>query len=458
MAKHPDPVPVYFLLILALLLCAYFVWLCSVAVRLYIYKDALAPEPERFVILPAYLRNRSVHRGHHRHVTAFSVQAPTKSPARELARLSRVPRIRIADLDAGDLPDPEIRAFLVEQQRISRLPAFVQDDCGDGTEFPDIPLAITPVGASQDMLAPSGVRHTPSANYKYMGLKKVDQHDWLVVDDTYKDYHCARDSVLSTKNAECIQVTRDGEDASEELLQEISEYLVSRYPGSFEMKMINRRKHIRNKETKEEWSLVRPFDCHPLELCARLGMEDFNVLVKGDFTQQYYLQASATIFPAGWRMRGLIGKPLSYMKDQDIYQWDAIPDILAMITSTISLARSTLYIQTQPDARPLAALMFIQEPKDFFPGNLSSLLPQHIIIRREHQILRRLPKTGAIVFSTRTELKNLTELDVHGRRDLVNEIRGWDREVATTKGLELWQRTVFGWCEGKREWESEDNS
>jgi hypothetical protein len=95
--------------------------------------------------------------------------------------------------------------------------------------------------------------------------------------------------------------------------------------------------------------------------------------------------------------------------------------------------------------------MFIQEPKDFFSGNLSSLLPQHIIIRREHQIFRRLPKTGAIVFSTRTELKKLTELDVDGRRDLVNEIRGWDREVATRKGLELWQRTVFGWCEGKRE-------
>jgi hypothetical protein len=200
-----------------------------------------------------------------------------------------VPRIRIADLDAGDLPDPEIRAFLVEQQRISRLPAFIQDDCGDGTEFPDIPLAITPVGVSQDMLAASGVGHTPSANYKTMGLKKVDQHDWLVVDDTYKDYHCARDSLLSSKNAECIRVTRDGEDASEELLQEISKFLVSRYPDSFETKIINRRKHIRNEITKEEWSLVRPFDCHPLELCARLGMEDFNVLVKGDFTQQYYL-------------------------------------------------------------------------------------------------------------------------------------------------------------------------
>ena len=33
---------------------------------------------------------------------------------------------------------------------------------------------------------------------------------------------------------------------------------------------------------------------------------------------------------------------------------------------------------------------------------------------------------------------------------LVQEIRGWDREVATRKGLELWQTAVIGYCEGKK--------
>lgn len=122
---HPDPAPIYILFIFAVLLCAYFAWLGSVAVRLYFYKGALAPEPERFVILPAYLRDRSPHRGHQRRVTEFPIPAPPKSPARELARLSRVPRVNIAE-DVEQLPDPEVRAFLAEQQRISRLPAFVQ--------------------------------------------------------------------------------------------------------------------------------------------------------------------------------------------------------------------------------------------------------------------------------------------------------------------------------------------
>ncbi|KAF3039316.1 hypothetical protein E8E12_001549 [Didymella heteroderae] len=453
MAEHayddPDPVPIHTLLIFAVLLCAYFAWLGSVAVRLYFYKGVLAPEPERFVILPAYLRDRSPQHRHQRRVTAFPIPAPPKSPARELARLSRVPSDNIVD-DAEQVPDPEIRAFLAEQQRISRLPAFVQDDCGDGTDFPDIPFAITPVEKKQQILATPSLNRSPSAKYKPVGLKKVGLKDWLIIDKTYKDIHTARDHLLTKKNAECIQVQRDGEDACEELLHEIVSLLVSKYPESFSIKIVNRCKHVRNEITKEEWSLVRPFDCHPLEVCARLAMKDFNILVQGDFTQQYYLQASATLFPSGWRMRSFVGKPLSYMQDQDVYQWDDIPDVLPLTSSVDLLTRSMLYVQTCPDSRPLAHLLFIQEAKDFFPGNLSSLLPQHIIVRREHQSFHRLPKSGAIIFSTRTEVSRLTELDLHGRRKLVDEINGWDRKIATRKGLELWQRAVIGYCEGKR--------
>ncbi|XPS75644.1 hypothetical protein M3J09_007719 [Ascochyta lentis] len=445
----PDPVPIYFLLVLAILLCAYFGWLGSVAVRLYFYKGALGPEPERFVILPAYLRDRSPQHGHHRRVTAFPILAPPKSPARELARLSRAPRVNIADVDANELPDPEIRAFFAEQQRISRLPAFVQDDCGDGSDFPDVPLAITPVEVRQNTLALPDVARGPSTSYKALGLKKLEQHEWLMVDATYKDLHAARDYLLAKKNTECIQVKHDGEAACEELLEEVVRFLVSTYPDNFSIKTVNRRRHVRNEITREEWSLVLPFDCHPLEVCARLAVEDFNILLKGEFTQQYYLQASATLFPSGWHMRNLIGKPLSYAQEQNIYQWDDIPTILPHTSPTTPLSRSTVYIQTHPDTRPLSHLLFIQAPKDFFPGNLSALLPQHILVRREQHSFRRLSSSPAVVFSTRVRVQRLVELDGVERRALVDEVRGWDADVKVSRGVGLWGRVVLGWCEGR---------
>lgn len=86
-----------------------------------------------------------------------------------------------------------------------------------------------------------------------------------------------------------MQIKGDGEDACEELLHEVVKSLVSMCPEAFSIKTVNRRKHVRNEITKKEWPLVRPFDCHPLEVCARLAVEDFNILVKGEFTQQYYL-------------------------------------------------------------------------------------------------------------------------------------------------------------------------
>lgn len=120
-------------------------------------------------------------------------------------------------------------------------------------------------------------------------MKKSDLREWLTIDKTYRDIHTARDYLLTKNNAECIQIKREGEDACEELLQEIVKALIAKYPDSFSIKTVNRRRLVRNEITKEEWSLVRPFDCHPLEVCARLATEDFNILVKGEFTQQYYL-------------------------------------------------------------------------------------------------------------------------------------------------------------------------
>lgn len=77
-------------------------------------------------------------------------------------------------------------------------------------------------------------------------------------------------------------------------------------------------------------------------------------------------------------------------------------------------------------------------------------------MRREHQVFRRLPKTGAVIFSTRTELKKLIELDMQERRNLVKEVRSWDEVVAMRKGLELWQRAVIGYCEGKYSFENDE--
>jgi hypothetical protein len=114
------------------------------------------------------------------------------------------------------------------------------------------------------------------------------------------------------------------------------------------------------------------------------------------------------------------------------------------------MQRHSFFIQVQPDARPLDELLFIQQGKDFFPGDIRHLKPGAIIIRRERQTFRRLESSGAIVFTVKTSVQRLTDVPPGEQREnLVKEIRSWPREIAVYKGRDLWQRVVVGFCLGR---------
>lgn len=114
------------------------------------------------------------------------------------------------------------------------------------------------------------------------------------------------------------------------------------------------------------------------------------------------------------------------------------------------MQRHSFFIQIQPDARPLEDLLFIQEGKDFFPGDIHNLQPGRIIVRRERQTFRRLTQSGAVCFTVKTSVQPLMELPKGEQREnLVREICSWPREIATYKGRDLWERAVYEFCLGR---------
>lgn len=119
------------------------------------------------------------------------------------------------------------------------------------------------------------------------------------------------------------------------------------------------------------------------------------------------------------------------------------------------MERSSIFIQVRPPGRSLAEILFIQEPKDFFPGNVNNLWPRDIIIRRERQAFRRLPKTNAVVFTVKTSITPLVQLPKEELEGLAAEIRSWPEDIATYKGKGLWGRLILGYCDGTQ-WAVED--
>jgi hypothetical protein len=87
-----------------------------------------------------------------------------------------------------------------------------------------------------------------------------------------------------------LQVNDKAEQACEELMHEAVDFLVHAYPQFFEVLERGRgRVVVVNKMTDERFELHRPWSVHLLEVCARLAMEDFNILMKSELTGQDYL-------------------------------------------------------------------------------------------------------------------------------------------------------------------------
>jgi len=116
-----------------------------------------------------------------------------------------------------------------------------------------------------------------------MGLRRLDEENWLTVDKKYMTEHGVRRQILANNKHKVLRCLPGSEDACVEVLGLIVEYLTDKYPAMYK---INKRddgtETIRNTETEEEFSLKEPFNgMAPLEIAARLVSEDINILKKG---------------------------------------------------------------------------------------------------------------------------------------------------------------------------------
>jgi len=142
-----------------------------------------------------------------------------------------------------------------------------------------------------------------------MGLKRVDESNWLTIDSNYLPEHKERCHLLETSRPQVIQCLQGSEAACHEVLELVSNFLSSRFPQCFTVKP-SPRHTISNHITGETFPMG--LQCpNPLETVAKLAMEDFNILMKDPSTGEYLLQASVTLFPAGWILQERIGTSMA---------------------------------------------------------------------------------------------------------------------------------------------------
>ncbi|MGB0499470.1 MAG: heme-dependent oxidative N-demethylase family protein [Rubricella sp.] len=166
---------------------------------------------------------------------------------------------------------------------------------------------------------------------------------------------------------------------------------------------------------------------------ARAGlMVEDDLLLLDRVEGEHVLVAGVLCFPSQWRLDEKLGRSLLSIHDP-VVEYDA----------TLARRVQRLFDALHPD-RPLWRMNWLFYPDGAIETPASERdetgkgwqRSGRLFIRRERQALRRLPRSGAIVFSIRTMVTPVEDLPDDALAALLPAVGGIDADIAAYKGLE----------------------
>lgn len=142
----------------------------------------------------------------------------------------------------------------------------------------------TPETVESKMINNTRALKTFKGNVKYhltMGLHKNNKDSWLIVDENYPLEHDLRLDVLRNKENRVVACLPLAEDACKEAMSLVVDYLMNNYKEVFSRSNNDKGDFAKILSTGETFRISPPYnDLSPLEIAARLTVEDLNVLMK----------------------------------------------------------------------------------------------------------------------------------------------------------------------------------
>lgn len=289
-------------------------------------------------------------------------------------------------------------------------------------------------------------RHGPKYNIN-LGLRSMNWDDWIQLDNDYMRFHDDKARRIVERGSKCIKTDPDPKvyDATLELLEELTDYLTERYPSMFKRTDVGLDNILTSEsfDTRSDHLTVNGNKESPMQLCARLVQDDLAIMFEKE-DGQYYLLAGAILLAGFWRLEDKFGMVLS-----DIHTSGDVPGF----KEKLEKGMKSFFRRVKPEAPVLRNNYFIQvddelgwspsigsEDSDgigWFTLEKNKAIEHHHF-RSERQSLRRLPRSGGVVFTIRTYFHPIHEICkepyVPGR--LASAVRSWGDDVAKYKGRE----------------------
>ena len=261
-----------------------------------------------------------------------------------------------------------------------------------------------------------------------MGLARIDDAQWLVPDERRADELALRRELLDRRHVDVFAALAGTEAAGAEVRELVRDWLARFRPDLAAVAPAALADHG-----------DRPH--HPLEEAGRLVQEDLALMVPHG--ERFHLDAACLCFPSHWRLADKVGGsaasihgPVPGYDDELAARVDRY--LARLRPGTIS-ARRNWSVHDAPDlhapVRPPPRSLGVDD------------VAEGLWLRSERQTLRRLPASGAVLFTIRVQqapLAVLTEDPVVARRFL-DRIVAQPPALTAMNGLAPHRDAVVAW-------------
>ena len=232
-------------------------------------------------------------------------------------------------------------------------------------------------------------------------------------------------------------------------------YLPQRYPSLYHKTPDG----MDNLVTGETFNISeRPLVEDPMQMAARMVQDDLAIMFEKP-DGQYYLLAGSILLAGFWRLEDKWRMPLS-----EIHTTGDVPGF----KQKLEKGMMNFFRRVQPNGPVLRNNYFIQvddnlawsdsigpEDDDNIGWNTAAknkAIENHWF-RSERQSLRRLPRSGGVVFTIRTYFHPIIEIaqQPYVPARLASAIRSWGDDVAKYKGRERYQDVLLEFLDARHQ-------
>jgi hypothetical protein len=284
-----------------------------------------------------------------------------------------------------------------------------------------------------------------------LGLRALDQADWIQIGPAYERDLAAKRDVLARHPSTVLSFVPGIEDEASEVLRALVDHLTRRWPQWFTLGDGG----ITNHRTGEQFVLGDPGGAvggsavrHPLDTAGRLVQEDLVVLVER--AEGLVVGGGSVCFPNRWDLSSKLGlrlaevhAPVSRLNDQLGGSVDTFFERLGPGRGFWRLGWSVL--DTGALYQPTDGTAASIDPLAIDPLAVG----ERLFLRVERETFRRFPDTRCVLFTLRTYVRPLAHLATRpsdaGR--LAAALQAMPADVADYKKVAELTPTAVAWLE-----------